>query len=90
MLIEIRANEFRPNLTGSIFSDSLCHSTLKIIMFILGVYISRASYIRQGEQSLDSFYSPWHLVEYYRYIRFFPDGLFLIILFKLFYSDSFL
>lgn len=40
----------------------------------LGVYISRATYIRQGEQSLDSFYSPWHLVEYYRYLRFFPDG----------------
>jgi F-box protein 9 len=45
-------------------------------MIILGVYISRATYIRQGEQSLDTFYSPWHLVEYYRYIRFFPDGLF--------------
>ena len=43
---------------------------------ILGVYISRTTYIRQGEQSLDTFYSPWHLVEYYRYIRFFPDGLF--------------
>ncbi|CAF0868647.1 unnamed protein product [Didymodactylos carnosus] len=40
-----------------------------------GVYISRATYIRQGEQSLDTFYSPWHLVEYYRYIRFFPDGI---------------
>ena len=46
-------------------------------LIVLGVYISRASYIRQGEQSLDTFYSPWHLVEYYRYIRFFPDGLFL-------------
>ncbi|CAF1415951.1 unnamed protein product [Adineta steineri] len=43
-----------------------------------GVYISRASYIRQGEQSLDTFYSPWHLVEYYRYMRFFPDGVVLI------------
>lgn len=47
-------------------------------LIISGVYISRASYIRQGEQSLDTFYSPWHLVEYYRYIRFFPDGLSLI------------
>jgi len=43
-----------------------------------GVYISRAAYVRQGEQSLDTFYSPWHLVEYYRYIRFFPDGVVLI------------
>lgn len=43
-----------------------------------GVYISRTTYIRQGEQSLDTFYAPWHLVEYYRYIRFFPDGIVLI------------
>lgn len=49
-------------------------------MNLLGVYISRAAYIRQGEQSLDTFYSPWHLVEYYRYIRFFPDGSFVMIL----------
>ena len=47
---------------------------------LAGVYISRATYIRQGEQSLDTFYSPWHLVEYYRYIRFFPDGSFSLLL----------
>ncbi|XP_006826104.1 F-box only protein 9-like [Saccoglossus kowalevskii] len=39
-----------------------------------GVYISKSSYIRHGEQSLDMFYRPWHTVEYYRYIRVFPDG----------------
>ncbi|KAM4607955.1 F-box only protein 9 [Polymixia lowei] len=39
-----------------------------------GVYISRMSYIRQGEESLDGFYRAWHQVEYYRYLRFFPDG----------------
>ncbi|KAG7511468.1 F-box only protein 9 [Solea senegalensis] len=39
-----------------------------------GVYISKTSYIRQGEQSLDGFYRPWHQVEFYRYLRFFPDG----------------
>lgn len=44
-----------------------------------GVYISRVSYIRQGEQSLDGFYSPWHLVEYFRYLRFFPDGLVMML-----------
>ncbi|CAF0918661.1 unnamed protein product [Adineta ricciae] len=43
-----------------------------------GVYISRTTYVRAGEQSLDPFYSSWHLVEYYRYIRFFPDGIVLI------------
>ncbi|KAL7890446.1 hypothetical protein AOLI_G00027040 [Acnodon oligacanthus] len=39
-----------------------------------GVYISKTSYIRQGEESLDGFYRKWHQVEYYRYLRFFPDG----------------
>lgn len=39
-----------------------------------GAYISKASYARAGEKSLDNFYSPWHLVEYYRYFRFFSDG----------------
>uniref|UniRef100_A0A3B3T3R0 F-box only protein 9 n=1 Tax=Paramormyrops kingsleyae TaxID=1676925 RepID=A0A3B3T3R0_9TELE len=31
-----------------------------------GVYISKTSYIRQGEESLDGFYRAWHQVEYYR------------------------
>jgi hypothetical protein len=39
-----------------------------------GVYISKCSYARAGEQSLDNFYRPWHLVEYYRYLRFFSNG----------------
>ncbi|KAM8953059.1 F-box only protein 9 [Pelodytes ibericus] len=39
-----------------------------------GVYISKTTYIRQGEQSLDGFYRAWQQVEYYRYMRFFPDG----------------
>lgn len=39
-----------------------------------GIYISKTSYIRQGEQSLDGFYRPWHQVVYFRYLRFFPDG----------------
>lgn len=33
----------------------------------IGVYISKTTYIRQGEQSLDGFYRAWHQVEYYRY-----------------------
>ncbi|XP_067840097.1 F-box only protein 9 isoform X1 [Heptranchias perlo] len=39
-----------------------------------GVYINKTTYIRQGEESLDGFYRAWHQVEYYRYLRFFPDG----------------
>ncbi|BFZ21038.1 hypothetical protein BsWGS_24077 [Bradybaena similaris] len=39
-----------------------------------GCYISKVTYIRQGEQGMDSFYRPFHLVEYFRYVRFFPDG----------------
>lgn len=44
-----------------------------------GVYISKTSYIRQGEESLDGFYRAWHHVEYYRYLRFFPDGFVLML-----------
>ncbi|XP_065838834.1 F-box only protein 9-like [Oscarella lobularis] len=39
-----------------------------------GVYISRSSYVRAGEPSLDQFYKPYHTVEYFRYLRFFSDG----------------
>uniref|UniRef100_A0A2M4AF10 Putative f-box only protein 9 n=1 Tax=Anopheles triannulatus TaxID=58253 RepID=A0A2M4AF10_9DIPT len=40
-----------------------------------GCYISRASYLRSGENSFqDQFYRPIQLVEYYRYVRFFADG----------------
>jgi len=39
-----------------------------------GCYISKITYVRQGEQGMDQFYRPFHLVEYYRYLRFFPDG----------------
>lgn len=39
-----------------------------------GVYISKTSYMREGEKSLDGFYRAVHQVEYYRYLRFFPDG----------------
>ncbi|XP_062851058.1 F-box only protein 9 isoform X2 [Trichomycterus rosablanca] len=39
-----------------------------------GVYVSKTSYSRQGEESLDGFYRAWHQVDYYRYLRFFPEG----------------
>uniref|UniRef100_A0A8C6PAJ1 F-box only protein n=1 Tax=Nothobranchius furzeri TaxID=105023 RepID=A0A8C6PAJ1_NOTFU len=39
-----------------------------------GVYISKTSYVRQGEKSLDGFYRACHQVEFFRYLRFFPDG----------------
>ncbi|CAD5115107.1 DgyrCDS4115 [Dimorphilus gyrociliatus] len=39
-----------------------------------GVYISKMSYLRQGEVSLDGLYNPFHIVEYYRYVRFYSDG----------------
>ena len=45
----------------------------------IGVYISKASYAREGEKSLDNFYRPWHLVEYYRYMRFFSNGTMLFL-----------
>ncbi|XP_071561951.1 F-box only protein 9 isoform X1 [Temnothorax nylanderi] len=40
-----------------------------------GCYINKTSYIRDGENNFqDRYYRPWHLVEYFRYLRFFPEG----------------
>ncbi|XP_013100995.2 F-box only protein 9 [Stomoxys calcitrans] len=40
-----------------------------------GCYISKTTYIRMGENSFqDQYYRPVQLVEYYRYLRFLPDG----------------
>ncbi|KAL3889023.1 hypothetical protein ACJMK2_001381, partial [Sinanodonta woodiana] len=44
-----------------------------------GCYISKTTYSRLGEKSLDNFYRPWHQVEYFRYVRFFPDGIVLMM-----------
>ncbi|KAF2885110.1 hypothetical protein ILUMI_21044 [Ignelater luminosus] len=45
-----------------------------------GCYISKTTYIRHGENSFqDQFYRPWHIVTYYRYLRFFPEGLVLML-----------
>lgn len=51
-------------------------------MFILrprlqfhGCYISKTTYVRAGENSFQdaNSYQPWHLINYYRYVRFFSD-----------------
>jgi len=41
-----------------------------------GCYISKMSYIRAGERGFQDHdtYKAWHVVEYYRFIRFFPGG----------------
>ncbi|KAK5650944.1 hypothetical protein RI129_001973 [Pyrocoelia pectoralis] len=45
-----------------------------------GCYIGKTTYIRSGENSFqDQFYRPWHIVAYYRYLRFFPDGMVLML-----------
>ncbi|GIY64396.1 f-box only protein 9 [Caerostris extrusa] len=45
-----------------------------------GVYISKTTYIRYGESSFrDATYKPCYLVEYFRYLRFFPDGTVLML-----------
>lgn len=45
-----------------------------------GSYISKTSYFRYGENSFqDQSYKPVHNVEYYRYLRFFPDGVVLML-----------
>lgn len=44
-----------------------------------GCYMCKCTYYRPGEKSLDGFYRPIHIVEYYRYTRFFPDGTMLMM-----------
>ncbi|XP_065215666.1 F-box only protein 9 [Planococcus citri] len=45
-----------------------------------GCYIAETKYYRQGERSFqDQNYRPYHLVVYYRYLRFFADGKVLMI-----------
>lgn len=39
-----------------------------------GCYMSKCFYYRAGEKGLDNYYRPYHRVEYFRYIRFFPEG----------------
>lgn len=43
-----------------------------------GVYISTNSYIHIGEPTVGSYYKPCHVVQYYKYLRFFSDGTVLI------------
>uniref|UniRef100_A0A3B1JQ52 F-box protein 9 n=1 Tax=Astyanax mexicanus TaxID=7994 RepID=A0A3B1JQ52_ASTMX len=66
---------FQQQMTVEHSSQKLCQPEVELSqVHISGVYISKTSYIRQGEESLDGFYRKWHQVEYYRYLRFFPDG----------------
>uniref|UniRef100_A0A6G1SL06 F-box only protein 9 n=1 Tax=Aceria tosichella TaxID=561515 RepID=A0A6G1SL06_9ACAR len=45
-----------------------------------GIYISRTRYIRQGDVGFqDMTYRPFHVIRYYRYLRFFPDKRVLIL-----------
>ncbi|XP_026330462.1 F-box only protein 9 [Hyposmocoma kahamanoa] len=44
-----------------------------------GCYISKTTYLRHGENAYqDTFYRPWYLIDYFRYLRFFPEGLVLM------------
>ena len=52
----------------------LCACACVCVCVYAGVYISKTSYVRQGEHSVDGFYKPYHTVTYYRFLRFFPDG----------------
>ena len=63
------------DLYDTMIGMALSSSCLPSLCFLrAGCYISRASYVRAGEQSLDGLYKPYHLVVYYRFLRFFPDG----------------
>ena len=43
-------------------------------MFELGAYISKISYVRPSERTFEQQYTPYQLIVYYRYLRFFMDG----------------
>ncbi|KAM3967053.1 F-box only protein 9 isoform 2-T2 [Aphomia sociella] len=48
-------------------------------LLLHGCYISKTTYLRHGENSFqDQFYRPWYLIDYYRYLRFFPEGVVLM------------
>lgn len=40
-----------------------------------GVYVMKEQYIRVGAKDFRGYYDPYHAVDFYRYIRFFPTGL---------------
>ena len=46
-----------------------------------GCYISKMSYLREGERGFqdNEFYKSWHMVQYYRLVRFFPGGRVLMV-----------
>lgn len=50
------------------------HFTSRPHVHIHGVYISKTSYIRSGDASMSFTSRPYYLVEYYRILRFFPNG----------------
>ncbi|XP_049870681.1 F-box only protein 9 isoform X2 [Pectinophora gossypiella] len=48
-------------------------------LHVHGCYISKTTYLRYGENSFqDHFYRPWYIIDYYRYLRFFPEGVVLM------------
>lgn len=69
-------NDITPNRYGSWRSMFIQRPHLSFN----GVYISKTTYVRYGESSFqDTNYRPCYLVEYYRYLRFFPDGIVLML-----------
>ncbi|VDN56878.1 unnamed protein product [Dracunculus medinensis] len=49
-------------------------------LYFHGVYIGKCTYFRPGEASFqDNFYRPWHIITYYRFMRFFADGVVIMV-----------
>jgi len=60
-------------LMTNAYATSCVHQKIACVS-VSGCYISKCVYYRTGEKSLDCYYRPYHRVEYYRYVRFFPEG----------------
>ena len=59
----------------SLHLKAVVENIVTFLFPITGVYVSKSSYVRPGEHSLDGFYKPYHTVVFYRYLRFFADGM---------------
>jgi len=64
------------SLTGNYYNSWREMFMLKPRVQYNGCYSSKISYIRAGEKGFqdNDVYKPWHVVEYYRFLRFFPGG----------------
>lgn len=89
--IAARDNEIWRLICGRVFGTSILTNKQQIYRDVFltrprlqfsGCYISKMTYIREGERGFQHHetYRAWHIVQYFRFIRFFPGGRMLMII----------